>query len=278
MNPYRPFLVRLAGRQQLSPSFVRITLAGDDLAKCSPTLLDQRVKLLFGNPSELADLMGVEDWFADWMARPADHRPAMRTYTLTGLRRTSGWGGEVDIDVAVHTLHDGQSPGLRYATLAPIGTEVVLIAGCIEREGHDSVGLAWRPGTATDVQLIGDETALPAIRNILSALPKDVTGRAVIEVPVLADVVPLARPDGVRVDWRVRERGERAVNVLAGEHHGVTDGPLIWDEAQGASKRYGWVAGEAGWVRGLRAEARAIGLPKGQVSFMGYWRRGMPGA
>lgn len=277
MNPYRPFLVRLAGRRQLSPSFVRITLSGDDLAKCSPTLLDQRVKLLFGEPHQLAELLGTDEWFTDWMAKPADQRPAMRTYTLSGLRRVAGWRGEVDIDVAVHTLHDGGSPGLRFATLAPVGAEALLIAGCIERTGHDSVGLAWRPGAAKDLRLIGDETALPAIRNILSSLPSVARGRAVIEVPLAADVVSLAAPHGVQVEWRVRERGERAIGLLD-QPARDDDGPLIWDEARGAATKYGWVAGEAGWVRELRAEARSIGLPKGQVSFMGYWRRGMPGA
>lgn len=32
------------------------------------------------------------------------------------------------------------------------------------------------------------------------------------------------------------------------------DGDLLWDEARGGEGWYGWIAGEAGWVRELRAE------------------------
>lgn len=283
MNPYRPFHVRLVARERLSPSFVRITLGGDDLGACAPTLLDQRVKLLLGAPEALEALSTGEDWYAAWLAFPDADRPAFRTYTLVAVRPAADGAGEVDIDVAVHPLGDEPAPGMRFALNAPLGAPTVLVAADVTRAGHDTVGLAWRPGAARDVLLVGDETALPAIANIAPTLPRGATGRIVVEVPCVGDVRRLDVPDGVVVDWRVRARGERAVGVLGRPPGRVADDDALpWDEAEGSAgrtdARYGWVAGEAGWVRGVRVEARDAGVPKGELAFMGYWKRGVAGS
>lgn len=280
MNPYRAFDVRLTGRARLSPSFVRITLAGDDLATCGAVLLDQRVKLLFGGPDALAALAASDDWYATWLAAADAERPDLRTYTLSAVRPADDGSGEVDIDVVVHASDGHTAPGMAFATDAEPGTRAILVAGDATRPGHDTVGVAWHPGDATDVLLVGDETALPAIVNIAGTLPPATTGRIILEVPDASDARAVAAPDGVRVEWRVRSRGERAEGVF-GRPAGTQpdDGDLLWDEAEApASGRYGWVAGEAGWVRALRAEARAAGVPKGQVAFMGYWKRGATGS
>lgn len=277
MNPYRPFAVRLSARTQLSPTFVRLTLAGDDLGHCGPILLDQRVKLVLGPDAAVARLAGAEDWYAAWLAVPDAERPALRTYTLSAVRPRPDGSGEVDIDVAAHPIGPGEdAPGLRFALEAAIGTPTLLVAADVRHPQHDVVGVAWLPGEARDVVLVADETALPAAANILAVLAPDTVGRAVLEVPDEGDVRPLSAPAGVRVEWRVRARGERAVGVFGSAVGEVDDdGTLVWDEAEASPGRYGWVAGEAGWVRSLRAEARASGLTKGQVSFMGYWKRGV---
>lgn len=275
MNPYRPFPVTLARRATVSPSFVRITLAGSDLGTCSPTLLDQRVKLVIGEPDALATLAAEEDWYGAWLATPDAVRPAVRTYTLLAVRPARDGSGEVDIDIATHDLGGGAAPGLRFALDAPVGAPSLLIAGDRTRPGHDTVGLVWRPNGAREVLLVGDETALPAVVNIAGSLPPDTTGRIVLEVPHPADVRAFPAPDAVHVDWRVRSAGERAVGIFgrpAGEV--ADDGVLLWDEAEAPDGRQGWVAGEACWVRSLRAEARVAGVPRGQVAFMGYWKRG----
>lgn len=274
--PYRPFFVRLLTRRTISPGFVRITLGGDDLEHCGATLLDQRVKLVLGDPGPLAELMGAgDDWYARWQALPNETRPALRTYTLAAVRPERR---DVDIDVAVHTRHDGPAPGLAYALEAPLGCPAVLVAPDARVEGHDTVGVAWQPGTATDVLLVGDETALPAVLNIVTTLPESAAGRVVLEVEDIDDVRPVVTPPGVTVDWRVRSRGEQATGVFGRvEGDPGEDEPLLWQEADGDHGTYGWVAGEAGWVRRLRGEAKAAGVPSGQVSFMGYWGRGVAG-
>lgn len=279
MNPYRTFAVRLARRATLSPGFVRITLEGDDLGTCSDALLDQRVKLLLGEPEVLSALAArPEDWYAAWQDLPDGQRPAMRTYTLAAVRPGDGGAGEVDIDVAVHPA-EGLAPGMDFAASAPLGAPTVLVAGEVGRPGYADAGVAWRPGAATEVLLVGDETALPAIVNIAETLTDAIRGRIVVEVEHAADRRVLDVPAGVSVEWRVREWSQRAVGVFgrpAGEIG--DDDELLWDEVEEGGERYGWVAGEAGWVRELRAEARNAGVTKGQVAFMGYWRRGAAGS
>lgn len=275
MSPYRPFAVRLAGRRTVSPSFVRITLAGDDLATCSPVLLDQRVKLVLGEAEVLEGLSDSEHWYATWLGLSDEGRPVMRTYTLVAVRPGPGGAGEVDIDVAVHPC-DGEAPGMEYATSAALGTPAVLIAVDARHQEHQTAGVAWRPGTAAEVLLVGDESALPAIDNIAATLSPSTRGRIVVEVPHQGDVRPICAPAGVVVEWRVRERGEQIGGVFGrpAEIAEPDDEDLLWDEADGGADRYGWVAGEAALVRTLRAEARVAGVPKGQVAFMGYWKKG----
>lgn len=279
MNPYRPFAVRLSARERLSPSFVRITLAGDDLATCGAILLDQRVKLLFGVREVLDAMVAAPDWYPAWLALPDVDRPVLRTYTLSAVRPGTDGSGEVDIDVAIHGLDaEGGSPGLRFAVEAPVGTPTVLVAGDATVAGHDTVGVAWHPGGARDVLLVGDETALPAVVNIAATLPADAVGQIILEVPESGDERSFAHPGGVRVTWLARDRGEQAGGVF-GQAAGESGEPeeLLWDEVAGDGVRYGWIAGETGWVNRLRAEARAAGVPKGQVAFMGYWKRGAAG-
>lgn len=279
MNPYRLYLLHLTQRRVISTSFVRITLVGEDLGRCSDVLLDQRVKLLLGSPASLTDLgASGEEWYPAWQNLPDECRPAMRTYTLVAVRPGPGEAGEVDIDVAVHPV-EGLAPGMDFALHAPLGTPAGLVAAEVGRDGYRDVGVAWHPGPATEVLLAGDETALPAIANIAATLDAGIRGRIVLEVPHEDDVRPLVAPEGVAVSWRVRERGERAVGLFGGreETNVSDDGDLLWDEARGGEGWYGWIAGEAGWVRELRAEAKTAGIPRAQISFMGYWKRGAVG-
>jgi NADPH-dependent ferric siderophore reductase len=55
---------------------------------------------------------------------------------------------------------------------------------------------------------------------------------------------------------------------------------VLWDvptEASG-SALYAWLAGEAGIVTALRRQlVQGLGLDRGSVAFMGYWRAGRSG-
>ncbi|MFD6054888.1 siderophore-interacting protein [Agromyces sp. NPDC060279] len=302
---YRSFSAAVARAERLSPHFVRVTFAGEELADFGTAGLDQRVKLVF--PIEgrgFADFPEGEDWYRAWRELPAERRNVFRTYTVRAVRPHRC---EVDVDFA---LHGDLGPASAWAARASAGDELIII-GPDERSPERTVGIDFRPGAVDTVLLAGDETAAPAICAILEQLPADASGAALIEVPSAEDVLPVAAPAGVEVRWLARSaadavHGERlipavrdwvvrattangsgeadatadasgAAALAAAERADGDDVPL-WDVPEGRSLDgacYAWLAGEASVITALRRFlVRDAGLDRRQVAFMGYWRRG----
>jgi NADPH-dependent ferric siderophore reductase len=264
---------------RLSPSFVRVELAGPCLADfgvAGPTY-DQRIKLVF----------------------PGDQ---MRTYTLRDVRG-EGPATRLVVDLVVHgDAYGDPGPACRWARTAAVGDWVVVIA---PRRGEPFGGIEFDPGTAGRLLLVGDETALPAIAAILEQLPWDATGAAFVEVPDAADMQTVQHPEGVQVVWLPRggaPHGER-LHAAVLEHLGVGPVPVddelevdpdLWETPTYSSSGedvgsaatlvghdladiYAWIAGESAVVTGLRRVlVKELGMDRRQVAFMGYWRRGVP--
>ncbi|WP_275410613.1 siderophore-interacting protein [Sinosporangium siamense] len=160
-------------------------------------------------------------------------------------------------------------------------------------------GLEWRaPAEATCVLLAGDETAVPAIRAIVEALPPGVRARVLLEVPAADDSLPIAAGPDVEITWltrghaphgellvpAVREVAARvAADADAARGGGSAledvdvDTTILWeiptDTAGGTF--YAWLAGEAGVVKTLRRHlVQEVGVDRRAVAFMGYWRLG----
>lgn len=306
--------VEVVRAERVSPSFVRVELGGAALAELGPDgpVLDQRIKLIFPNAAgalpSFAD--ADESWWTTWMQIPEDERGSLRTYTIRD-RIGEGADTRLVVDIVVHEgdAH-GESPldgaGNRWALQAAPGQRLVTLA---PRTGHEFGGIEWSPGTATRLLLVGDETAVPAIRGVLRDLPADATGAAYLEVPVDADIQDLVAPAGVEVTWLPRNggpRGERlhaaVLDHLTGtaptEAIVVTDDeidPDLWETPVHSSSGeevgtatavpagdtpyaglYAWIAGESKVVTGLRRKlVNDLGLDRRQVAFMGYWREGV---
>ncbi len=282
---YRPFSAEVLSVDRISPTFRRLRLTGPGLDECADTLLDQRLKLVLANDEQSAVLAESSDWQRDWSALCRTGRPVMRTYTVAGVDRR--WG-IVDVDVACYPVH---GPISRFAREGMAGDRLLLIGPDSRSEFAAVDGIAWRPGRCSELLIVGDETALPAIRNILASLQPHMTGLAVVEVPHRADAEELVTRAG-GVDVVILERGQAPVGRSAtdvvrqwtsGRALAVPQTPteeagdqLLWDEAFGECQGlYAWLAGEAGWLAGLRRELLTRGVVKRQqASFMGYWRRG----
>ena len=60
----------------------------------------------------------------------------------------------------------------------------------------------------------------------------------------------------------------------------VGEEAVLWEtSAPEGFQEYAWLAGEAGAITGLRRHlVQELGLSRKQVSFMGYWKLGRPGA
>ncbi|KQM84058.1 siderophore-interacting protein [Agromyces sp. Leaf222] len=201
---YRNFRVAVARVERLSPTFVNVTFAGDDLADFGTAGLDQRVKVVLPLAANgFASFPDGEDWYTKWRELPADLRNPFRTYTVRAVRPAQR---EVDI---VFASHGDTGPASAWAARATPGDEIVLI-GPDEFGPGRAVGIDWRPGDVDTLLLVGDETATPAICAILESLPADATGAAFLEVPEAGDRLDVRAPRGVEVRWFAREGGHGA--------------------------------------------------------------------
>lgn len=300
--------VRVRSVQRPSPSFARIELGSPELADfgVDGPLYDQRIKLVLPGPDGLPTL-APDTWWSDYTALPAETRGAVRTYTIADVR---GAGSDTRILVDL-VLHPGaHGPGSDWALHAAVDDEVLAV---LPRRGVESGGIEFDPGNADRLLLVGDETALPAIHQILRGLPRDRgrRGAVFIEVPCAEDIRDLPSVDGFEVTWLprgVRAVGEpmiEAVSVHLGftarcgaedaRRGGAVAVELPWETptysasgpvpspvpgrsgtGEADDGRYAWIAGEAGMVTALRRHlVGELGLARHRVAFMGYWRRGV---
>jgi NADPH-dependent ferric siderophore reductase len=311
--------VAVTAAERISPAFVRITLGAPALADLAALGHDTRFKLVLPGPTgRLPEPAGTqEEWYASWMAMPDDERAFMRTYTVRDVVG-EGASRRLVVDFVVHD--EGGSPGLasdtrhgigpacRWALSAGPGDRAVVVVP--HRHGSDWGGTEFAPGSARDLLLIGDETAVPAIARILADADPTLTGRAFLEVPCAADQVPLPAHPGIEVTWVTRDNdrpGRRLVGLVRSEL-GLPavdlDAPQpavrssmdveVWEtprfssagedlQAQLASGTgrdlagtYAWIAGESWLVKTLRrALVSELQVDRVRVAFMGYWREGV---
>ncbi len=229
-------LVRVLRSERISPSYQRITVTGEGLARFDKGGLHFR--LLFGPEGAAwpeADPNGVTQWpggVGAW------HRPV---YTIRSL---SAQCTELDFDVF---LHEGGTVTGWALTTRP-GDEIVL-AG--PSGGAGGKAAAWQG-------FVGDETAVPVIARLLEDLPQDAAGQAVLIVPQAADVQQLTHPPGVALTWILREAGASAVGAL----------DLL--QIPGGDRSV-FFAAEAGEAQEARRLLSARGLSKAEISAAAYW-------
>ena len=271
---YSAFPVRVARKRQLTPGFIRITLTGQALREFAPWGLDQRIKLVLPMPDGTAPDFGLlteptphpRDWYARWKELPEEGRNVLRTYTPSGIRPEDD---EIDVDLFIH---QPAGPASAWAIACRPGDDLI-ITGPDVRVGYTGYGIHYAPpAPPARVLLIGDESALPAIRNILAALPPEVAADVILE---LADPADWALPlPGGRTNLEVVERADRAGERLESTvRRWTTDHTAL----RGDPGLYAWVAGESTATTRIRRHLTAdFALVKERVAFLGYWKLGGP--
>lgn len=266
-SPNVLFATHVLRTERLSPGFVRVTLTGPGLERFAPHGLDQRVKILLGEPCpELVPGLPEREWRRVWRAVPDDRRPVLRSYTAYTVRPRER---ELDLDFYVH---EPAGPASDWALAAAPG-DPLLVSGPDVRAGRGTHGIQWEPGPAvTEVLLAGDETAYPALRGILSALP------AAVRVHVLLEAGDPA--DAATLDDVTRAPG-RSVDVV--ERDGAPGGTALaaalarWADRHGRAAAdlgagfYAWAATESTRVRAVRDALHGAGLGATRVHTQGYW-------
>ncbi len=300
--------VEVVSVDRLSPSFVRVELGGPALAEfgVDGPLFDQRIKLVFPNDAGLLpSFAGADDsWWDTWLELPESERGHVRTYTVRAVHG-AGAATRLVVDLVLHLGDDAAGPGSAWAAQACVGDRLVMMA---PRRGVPFGGIEFDPGTASELLLVGDETAVPAVCSILEDLAPHARGAAFLEVPLSRDVVALAgqvAPPDIDVVWLPRDGAPLGARLDRGvrRHLGVSDerapvaevevDPDLWETPSYSSSGeevdepvatsghdldgvYAWIAGESAVVTGLRRlMVKELGMDRRQVAFMGYWRRGV---
>lgn len=266
LKPTDPHVLRLtvSRTERVSPNFMRVTLAGDDLAKFTRMGWDQWFRLFLPQEPTVQPRLPTSAgarWWPQVLRMPAHERPHVRNYTVSDYRDEHGdQQGELDVDFVMHAsdADDGSDAGVAAAWAA--SAEAGWPVGLLDQ------GIGWNPPARPQhILVVGDETALPAVAGIARDLPADVRGTIIVEVPHAGDRRELGQPDGVDVQWIVRDGdshkpGRQALAAAASVEFGEPDG------------MYAYVSGEQALATGLRRALVGRGVPKSHITFCGYWR------
>ncbi|MCC5951885.1 MAG: siderophore-interacting protein [Acidimicrobiia bacterium] len=245
--PFRP--VRVARTEQRTPYLVRVTLGGPALDGLELGLPAASVRVLLPEPG--ARDVVIPTWEDNEFLNADGTRPLIRTLTPLRLDTTTDTA-ELDVDVVCH----GDSPLTTWATTAVEGTPAA-----VSGTGR---GYEIDPA-ATDVLLVGDESALPAISTVIPALPVTARVRVLAEVRAEDGAPDLPDHPGLEVQWCLAEPdgapGSAMVAALA--------------VAEVGSDSHVWAAGEAAAVQRIRKHLfDTVGLARSHAVVRGYWKVG----
>jgi NADPH-dependent ferric siderophore reductase len=234
----------------LTPRLVRVTVGGP---KLDGLVIDQpaaSVRLLLPSPGGGGLVMPA--WNGNEFLLPDGTRPVIRT--LTPLRLDPA-GPRLDVEIV---LHEGGAAAAWARAAAP-GEEAA-----ISGPGR---GYPIDPD-APGFLLAGDESAVPAVGQLLEALPAGRPVRVVLEVADPAARLELpGRPD-TTIEWcdlpAGAPPGDRLVAAVTGA--GLPAGTRVW------------AAGEAAAMQRIRRHLfEEQGIPRSQTWIRGYWKHGRAG-
>lgn len=245
---FRRVTVRAAER--LSPRMIRVTLAGSELEGMAEHDPAASVRLLLPSAGERELVVPV--WNGNEFRMADGRRPTIRTFTP---RRLDLGALELDIDVVAH----GGGVASNWAEAAVPGDPAAL--------SGPGRGYAIDPA-APAYLLAGDETAIPAMSQLLEALPAEMPVEVHIEIAGSDGALPIGDRGGASVVWH---------ELTAGGAPGDAFVAAVRDtEIRPGTKV--WVAGEAAAVQRVRRNLfEDRGVPRSQASVRGYWKHGRSG-
>jgi NADPH-dependent ferric siderophore reductase len=235
---------------RVSPRMVRVTLTGSELDGFTVDEPAASVRLLL--PSRGTRTLVMPTWNGNEFLLADGTRPVIRTFTPY---RFDAATAELELWVVVH----GHGPASAWGAAAAPG-ETVAISGpgrgyTIDRD-------------APAFLLAGDETAIPAISQLLGALPAGTPVDVHIEVAHPDARLTLPEHPRATVTWWDRPESDRPGDALVS----AVQQANIEPDARV------WAAGEAAAVQRIRKFLfDEIGMPRGQTTVRGYWKHGREG-
>ena len=236
--------------ERLTARMIRVTLGGPDLEGLTVEQPAASVRLLF--PSPAAQELVMPSWNGNEFLLADGRRPTIRTLTP---RRVDAQALELDVEIVVH----GGGVASEWAQAARPGNPAAVSGPgrgyTIDRD-------------APAFLLAGDETAIPAISQLLEALPTETPVQVRIEAADPDARLTLPDHPGATVEWCDLPADATPGDALLAAVRGT-------DLAPGSRV---WVAGEAAAMQRVRRhlfEDRK--LSRTQASVRGYWKHGRSG-
>jgi len=246
--PWRHVEVR--AQHRITPRLVRVRLGGPELAGFALDLPAASVRLLLPSPG---DDLEIPTWNGNEFLLADGTRPILRTMTPLAIDADGPADGtNLDIEMVVH----GHGPASAWASTAVPGRPAA-----VSGPGR---GYAVDRRAATYV-LAGDESALPAIRQLLPLLPDTTPASVLVEVGAASARVDLPERDNTTVTWLELPMGARPGNALVDAISATAVDP----------KTAVWAAGEAAAMQRIRRHLfEVVGLPRANATIRGYWKVG----
>jgi len=242
--------VAVAGVTTLTSRLVRVTVGGPELDGLVIEQPAASVRLLLP-PAGTTELV-MPTWNGNEFLLPDGSRPPIRT--LTPLRLDPAIQ-ELDLEIVVH---EGGAASA-WAQAAQPGDKAA-ISGPGRGYPIDA--------EATGFLLGGDESAIPAISQLLEVLPDDKPVHVVVEVADPAARLELPKHPTATVEWLDLPSGAPPGDTLVAAVTGA-------DLAPGTRV---WSAGEAAAMQRIRRHLLdERNLPRSETWIRGYWKTGRAG-
>lgn len=203
-------------------------------------------------PHDAPELV-IPTWRGNEFLLPDDVKPAIRTFTPSLMDAATR---ELELDVVLH----GPGVASEWAAHVRVG-DLAAVSG--PGRGYTI------NNEASDYLIGGDESAIPAIRQLLVAMPTTIPTRVYIEVTSLDARGELVPADHLSVDWLTSAPGAPPGTALA---DAAIAAPIERDT-------HVWIAGEAAAVQRIRRHFfTERDFPRTRATIRGYWKHGRASA
>lgn len=259
-HPFLPRFrsLRLAARTELVPGFVRVRLQADGPLDgfTSPGAGDHLRVFVPEAPA----------WASVAVDKAGHPTVESRTETIVAFDAEAGW---VDLDILVHPADDAGDAGRigPWAASAPLGSPVVLA---------DPKGSVVLTGTPAAFVIVGDDSAIPAIRRYLRMLAASPRGLVVLETAFDPASLDLDLGPGIELRVHAPDPAHPSASLvaelaaLAAEQPPAGADPARPDLGPDV---FVFACAEQSVVAPARALLTAWGIAPERAVAKGYWKR-----
>jgi NADPH-dependent ferric siderophore reductase len=223
----------------------RFVLGGAELTGFSMDEPAASVRLLLPRADGTLEM---PEWTGNQFELADGSRAPIRTFTPR-------WFEADTLDLAVDIVGHDHGAASDWAAAASVG-DPVAVSGPGRGYTIDADASAYL--------LAGDETAIPAISQLLEELPSPIPVRVIVEIADPSAQLALPAHDGAVVSWHELPAGAAPGTAMIAALTALDEFPPA-----------AWVAGEAAAIQKIRTHVLDDrGLPRSAATIRGYWKQG----